>query len=105
MARKEYKNLTVKMNPTIHKGLENWLKVINSGKRNKKKVYKVRVIEDLIFIALADLGFMGDADSDFFKNYISEMVEREYYYARRANFSNKSKLGKVCNSNEPLGWF
>ena len=102
MARKEYKNLTIKMNPTIYKGFENWLKVINSGKRNKRKVYKVRVIEDLIFIALGDLGFMGDMDSDFFKNYISEMVEREYYYARRPDFNKKNKLGKTCKSNEPL---
>ena len=89
MARAEYKNLSVKMDKTIHKGFEQWLKATNK-ERNKNKVYKVRVIEDLIFLALVDIGWFGSSDSNFITKYRKEMSKRPSYTIFKPNFKNKN---------------
>lgn len=100
MARVEYKNLSIKMDKTIHKGFERWLKAVNKGK-NKNKVYKVRVIEDLLFIALCDLGFVGGGcDSDFSVKYRKDMNKRQYYHISRPNFKKDSKTGRVMRNTD-----
>ena len=72
MARKKFSNLTIKMNPTIFKAFEKSLK--DHNKRHGKKVYKVRVIEDLLFEALAHLGYIRE---DFKIKYIEERQKRQ----------------------------
>ena len=71
MARKKFSNLTIKMNPAISKAFEKSLK--DHNKRHGKKVYKVRVIEDLLFEALLHIGYIKE---DFKKEYLENKKSR-----------------------------
>jgi len=78
MARKEYKNITLKIDPYIYQGLEHLIDVHNQ-RSDVKKLYKVRVIEDLLFTALVGAGWLGDSDNKKNTEYRKKMTERRDY--------------------------
>jgi hypothetical protein len=71
VARKKYKNISVKIHPEIHKAFEKSLNAHN--KKNNNKVYKVRVIEDLLFEAMLHLGYIKE---EFKTEYLKSKKDR-----------------------------
>ena len=88
MARANYRNLSIKMNPNLYVALEAMLKAHNRDykKKKKKKVYKVRVIEDLIFLGLTDLGWIN---SNFEELYKKEMDKRPQYTIKKVRLRKR----------------
>ncbi len=65
MAKKQYRQITIKIDPYIYDGLETYVKAHNEdlGEGGLKRLYKVHVIEDLLFNALRGGGWLGHFDS------------------------------------------
>jgi hypothetical protein len=75
MARVDFKYLNMRIDPTLHEGLENFIDIHNSKGVTDKKLVKVRVIEDLLFSFLYSYGWIGRVFAD---EYIESMRKRNY---------------------------